>query len=83
MEGVVNWIPDSATTYTQTGKPASFTVWHAADTDGIKPGKAIALTTTYGYDLLNRQVWKNTPNGRVTITVRDDPAMRAISYSLH
>ena len=50
MEGVSNWIPDSKTIYTEAGKPASKTVYHAADPDGKTPGKTIALTTTYGYD---------------------------------
>ena len=48
MEGASNWIPDSKTTYTEAGKPASKTVYHAADSNGKTPGKAIALTTTYG-----------------------------------
>ncbi len=82
MEGLTNWIPDAQTTYTTTDKPASVTVWHAADPQGEKPGKPIALTTTYGYDALDRQVWEKSPDGMVYITARDDPDRRGISYEL-
>ncbi len=82
MEGLSNWIPDSKTTYTVAGKPATRTVYHAADPDSSTPGKTIALTTTYGYDALNRQVWKKTPDGVIKFTVRNDPAMWLIDYQV-
>ena len=83
MEGISYWIPDTYITYTETGKTASKTVYHAADPmkDGL-PGKTTALTTIYGYDTLNRQVWKKTPDGVVSVTVRNDPAMQIISYKV-
>ena len=80
VKGTVYWIPDSAITYTQTGKPASKTIYHAADAEGTQPGKTIALTTTYGYDTLNRKVWEQTADGQVKVTVRDDPEMRVVNY---
>ena len=82
MEGVSNWIPDSKTTYTEAGKPASKTVYHAADPDGKTPGKTIALTTTYGYDTLNRKVWKKSPDGIIKVTARNDPALWLLNYSV-
>ena len=78
MEGNSNWIPDSKTAYTEAGKPASQTVYHAADSNG----KTIALTTTYGYDTLNRKVWKKSPDGIIKVTVRNDPALWLINYSV-
>ena len=82
MEEDSNWIPDSKTTYTEVGKPASKTVYHAADSNGKTPGKTIALTTTYGYDTLNRKVWKKEPDGMIKVTVRNDPALWLINYSV-
>ena len=82
MEGTSNWIPDSKTTYTKAGKPASKTVYHAADSNGKTPGKTIALTTTYGYDTLNRKVWKKGPDGIIKVTVRNDPALWLMNYSV-
>ena len=82
MEGTSNWIPDSKTTYTEAGKPASKTVYHAADPNGKKPGKTIALTTNYGYDTLNRKVWEQGPDGIINITVRNDPALWLMNYSV-
>ena len=58
--------------YTETGKLNSKTVYHAADPQGNQPGKTIALTTTYGYDALNRKVWEHTPDDQVKVTVRQD-----------
>ena len=80
-EGVTGWIPDTHTTYTETGKPAGRTVYHADDkgVDG-SPGGTIGLTTTFGYDTLNRLVWKKTPDGVVSVTVRNDPAMQLFNY---
>ena len=80
-EAVTGWIPDTHTTYTKTGKPASSTAYHADDrgNDG-SPGGTIGLTTTFGYDTLNREVWKKTPDGIVSITVRNDPAMQLFNY---
>ena len=77
------WIPGSRIAYTAAGKPESKTVYHAADpdTDGL-PGDTIGLTTTYGYDTLNREVWKKTPDGVVSVTVRNDPAMQLLSYKV-
>ena len=77
------WIPDSGITYTAAGKPASKTVYHAGDpgADG-SPGRTIGLTTTYGYDTLNREVWKKTPDGVVSVTVRNYPAMQLLSYKV-
>ena len=46
------------------------------------PGATIGLTTTYGYDTLNRQVWKKTPDGIITFTVRNDPAMQLLEYQV-
>ena len=82
-EGKSNWIIDTRSTYTATGKPASHTVYHADDPgrDG-KPGETIGLSTTYGYDTLNRQVWKKTPDGIVSVTVRNDPAMQLLEYQV-
>ena len=83
LEGSRDWIIDTRSTYTATGKPASHTVYHADDPghDG-KPGATIGLTTTYGYDTLNRQVWKKTPDGIITFTVRNDPAMQLLEYQV-
>ena len=83
IENRAAWIPDSEMTYTAAGKPASKTVYHAGDpgADG-SPGRTIGLTTTYGYDTLNREVWKKTPDGVVSVTVRNDPAMRLLSYKV-
>ena len=74
-EGFTGWIPDTHTTYTETGKPASTTVYHADDQGGT-----IGLTTTFGYDTLNREVWRKTPDGIVAVTVRNDPAMQLLNY---
>ena len=82
MEGTSNWIPDSKTTYTEAGKPASKTVYHAADPHGQTPGKTIALTMTYGYDTLNRKVWQKAPDGVIQVSVRNDPALWLINYSV-
>ncbi len=82
MEGNTNWIPDSKITYTPTEKPATETVWHAGDSHDSKPGPLIALTTKYGYNMLNREVWEKTPDGMIRITVRDYPDRRKISYNL-
>ena len=82
IEGASNWIPDSKTTYTESGKLASKTVYHAADSNGKTPGKAIALTTIYGYDTLNRKVWQKGPDGIIKITVRNDPALWLMNYSV-
>ena len=83
IENRAAWIPDSEITYTAAGKPASKTVYHASDprADG-SPGRTIGLTTTYGYDTLNRKVWKKTPDGVVSVTVRNDPAMQLLSYKV-
>ena len=83
IENKTAWIPDSRVTYTAAGRPASKTVYHAGDpgTDG-SPGPAIGLTTTYGYDTLNREVWKKTPDGVISVTVRNDPAMQLLSYKV-
>ncbi len=78
MQGTSNWIEDGSSTYTQTDQPASNTVYHASDNNGPD----IALTTTYGYDALNRQVWKRTPDGSVSIAVRNDPQMLLIRYQV-
>ena len=80
-EGITGWIPDTHITYTETGKPASHTVYHAGDPgDDGTPGGTIGLTTTFGYDTLNRLVWKKTPDGIVSVTVRNDPAMQLLNY---
>ena len=82
-EGNSNWIIDTRSTYTATGKPASHTVYHADDPGSSgRPGSTIGLTTTYGYDTLNRQVWKKTPDGIVSATVRNDPAMQLLEYQV-
>ena len=83
IEDKAAWMPDSQITYTVAGKPASKTVYRAADpgTDG-SPGQTIRLTATYGYDTLNREVWKKTPDGVVSVTVRNDPAMQLLSYKV-
>ena len=79
--GVNQWIQDEENHWTAFGKLAAHTVWHADDPEisGL-PGKAIALTTTYGYDVLNRKVWTRYPNGRMGFTVRDDAGMQVIFY---
>ena len=80
-EGITGWIPDKYMTYTDTGKPASSTVYHAGDRgDDGSPGGTIGLTTTFGYDTLNREIWKKTPDGVVSVTVRNDPAMQLFNY---
>ena len=81
IENKATWIPNSRITYTAAGKVASKTTYHADDpgADG-SPGRTIGLTTTYGYDTLNRVVWKKTPDGIVSVTVRNDPAMQLFSY---
>ena len=80
-EGTTGWIPDTHTTYTAMGKPASSTVYHAGDPGtGCSRGQTIGLTTTYGYDTFNRLVWKKTPDGIVHVTVRNDPAMQLFNY---
>ena len=76
MKGTANWIQDSKKTYTSAGKLASETVYHAADNNG----KTIALTTTYGYDDLNRRVWTKSPDSTVSVQVRNDPDMLLITY---
>ena len=81
-KGLQTWIPDSKNTYTEAGKPASKTVYHAADPDGKRPGKTIALTTTYGYDTLNRKVWQKGPDGIIKVTVRNDPDLWLMNYSV-
>ena len=83
IENRTAWIPDSRITYTAAGKPASKTAYHADDpgADG-SPGRTIGLTTTYGYDTLNREVWKKTPDGVVSVAVRNDPAMQLLSYKV-
>ena len=82
MEGKSNWIIDSKITYTKTGNIASKTVYHAADHKSNIPAKTIALTTIYGYDALNRLIWTKTPDGIITFTVRNDPAMWLMGYSI-
>ena len=83
VEDRAAWIPDSEITYTAAGKPESKTVYHADNpgTDDL-PGNTIGLTTTYGYDSLNREVWKKAPDGVVSVTVRNDPAMQLLSYKV-
>ncbi len=78
MQGTSNWIENTSITYTQTDQPASKTVYHAADNNG----KTIALTTRYGYDTLNRLIWQQSPNGTISVTVRNDPNMLLISYNV-
>ena len=81
IEGDTNWIMDTARTYTTEGKPDRETRYHADDPneDGSQ-GQMIGLTSTYGYDTFNRQVWKKTPDGIVSVTVRNDPAMQLFEY---
>ena len=83
IENKAAWIPDSQITYTAAGKPASKTTYHADDpgADGC-PGRTVGLTTTYGYDTLNREVWKKTADGVVSVTVRNDPGMQLLSYKV-
>ena len=83
IEDQASWIPDSYILYTNTGQIASKTVYHADDpaNDGSRGG-TIGLTTTYGYDTLNREVWKKTPDGNVAVTVRNDPAMQVLHYKV-
>ncbi len=76
LEGTSGWIEDSSMTYTTTDKIASKTVYRASDNDG----KTIALTTTFGYDALNRRVWEKSPDGTVKVSVRNDPQMLSINY---
>ena len=83
VRGVKGWIPDTALTYTASGKVAEKTTWHAGDvrSDGSE-SPAIALKTRYGYDRLNRLVWTQQPNGIVDVAVRDDHAMRLFNYQV-
>ncbi len=78
MIGINEWIPASSITYTATDKPASKTVYHATDNDG----STIALTTSYGYDALNRPVWTKTPDGIISIHLVDDPQLLLINYQV-
>ncbi len=78
LEGASHWIQDSSSVFTKTGQLASKTVYHAKDDDG----ETIALTSTYGYDTLNRPVWQKSPDGSVNVTVRNDPKMLLISYQV-
>ena len=75
------WVPDTETTYTSFGKVHTRVKWHADDpaSDGVA-GKAIALKTTYGYDVLNRQTWVHSPDGQINFTIRDDPHMLILTY---
>ncbi len=77
MEGVSNWIADSKTTYTHAEKTASRTVYHADDN-----GRTVALTTTYGYDSLDRNVWTKLPDNSVSVVARNDPQLLLISYQV-
>ena len=82
MLGEKNWIQDRYNTYTSTGKLSSTTTWHAADSIAGKIGKSIGLTTTYGYDVLNRKTWVKNSAGVIKVTLHDDPAMRIIKYTV-
>ena len=83
ITGITNWIPDTKITYTSAGKPARKTVYHSDDSDINKvSGRTVELTTSYGYDILNRLVWKKTPDGIISITARNDPEMQIIHYSV-
>ena len=82
LEGTAHWIIDATYSYTPFGKTASSTAWHAADSEPGLPGKTIALTTTYGYDVLNRPVWTRGADGVISFTVRDDPRRRVIKYEV-
>ena len=83
IEDQASWIPDSYIVYTDTGQIASKTVYHADDpASDASPGGTIGLTTTYGYDTLNREVWKKTPDSNVAVTVRNDPAMQVLHYKV-
>ncbi len=77
LEGASNWIPDKSVTYTQERKPATTVIFHADD-----HGNPVGLTTTYGYDSLNRNVWKKLPDGLINFTVRNDPQLLLISYKV-
>ena len=78
-----SWTPDEQNTWTAFNKISTHTVWHAADAekDGL-PGKPVRLTTSYGYDVFNRPVWIQHPDGRIEVTVRDDAHLRVIHYQL-
>ncbi len=78
VTGTAGWIPDSLMRYTATGQLASKTVYHAADNNG----STIALTTTYGYDALNRLTWKKTPDGIISMSVINDPQLLLIHYQV-
>ena len=80
---ITNWIPDTKITYTSAGKPARKTVYHSDDSDINKvSGGTVGLTTSYGYDIFNRLVWKRTPDGIISITARNDPEMQLIHYAV-
>ncbi len=78
MTGTSNWIQDSAMTYTATGNLSSKTTFHAADHNG----KTIGLTSHYGYDLLNRPVWKKSADGTISVQARNDSQMLLMSYQV-
>ena len=81
MRGCRGWIADTESTYTASGKVAEETIWHAGDSPGDgSADRAIALTTRYGYDSLNRLAWTQKPDGQVDVAVRDDAGMRIINY---
>ena len=76
-----DWIPDTDTTYTASGKIRTRVKWRADDPAPYsKAGKAIALKTTYGYDILNRQTWVQNPDGQIKFIIRDDPHMLIMTY---
>ena len=78
LECISSWIQDSNIKYTKTDKPISKTVYHAADNNG----KAVGLTTNYGYDGLNRQVWKQSSDGTVSVSVRNDSQLLLMNYQV-
>ena len=82
MNGTANWIPDTRDAWTPSGRLASRTTWHESDPDDSGQTHLIALTTTYGYDILGRVIWVKHPDNLISITVRNDPAMELVRYQI-
>ena len=80
--GTENWIPDTRDSWTPSGRLTSRTTWHESDPDDNGHTHLIALTTTYGYDILGRVIWVRHPDNLVSITVRNDPAMELVKYHI-
>ena len=82
LSGTMNWVPDTRNTWTPSGRLASRTMWHESDPDDNGLTHLIALTTTYGYDILGRVIWVKNPDNLINITVHNDPDMELVTYQV-